>query len=97
MAVLPLAAGIGAGNLTNAGDLHPTYRNAMLISAGLMVAGGVLAFLFVPTRLPAHTPATTPALARQPAVEAAPSLAQASPVRTFCDVAGPPVHPRNPD
>lgn len=93
VAVLPLAAGIGAGNLTNAGDLHPTYRNAMLISAGLMAAGGVLAFLFVPTRLPAHTPAP----ARQPAVEAAPSLAQASPVRTFCDVAGPPVHPSNRD
>ena len=80
VAVLPLAAGIGAGDLTNAADLQPTYRTALMICAGLMVAGGVVAFLFVPTRLPAHTPA--------------PAEAQASPVRSYCDVAGPPVHPR---
>jgi EmrB/QacA subfamily drug resistance transporter len=56
VAILPLAAGLGAGNLTNPADLHPVYRNTMLICAGLMIAGAALAFLFVPTRLPAHSP-----------------------------------------
>ncbi|GAB2612672.1 MFS transporter [Paractinoplanes abujensis] len=57
VAVLPLAAGLGGGNLTDAGQLHPVYRNTMLICAGLMVAGALLAYLLVPRRLPAHTPA----------------------------------------
>ncbi|MFI7602645.1 DHA2 family efflux MFS transporter permease subunit [Actinoplanes sp. NPDC049681] len=51
VAVLPLAAGIGAGSLTDAADLAPTYRTAMLIGAGLMAGGSVLAVLFVPGRL----------------------------------------------
>jgi hypothetical protein len=57
VAVLPLAAGLGAGNLTDSAALHPVYRNAMLICAGLMVVGGVLAFLLIPNRLEAHEPA----------------------------------------
>ncbi|MBL7257386.1 DHA2 family efflux MFS transporter permease subunit [Paractinoplanes lichenicola] len=57
VAVLPLAAGLGGGSLTDAGQLHPVYRNTMLICAGLMVAGAVLAYLLVPSRLQAHTPA----------------------------------------
>ena len=56
VAILPLAAGLGSGNLTNAAQLHPVYRNTMLISAGLMVAGGVLSFFLIPSRLPAQTP-----------------------------------------
>ena len=54
VAVLPLAAGLGGGNLTAAATLHPVYRNSMLICAALMVAGGVVAWLLVPARLPAH-------------------------------------------
>ncbi|MET0417920.1 MAG: DHA2 family efflux MFS transporter permease subunit [Actinoplanes sp.] len=57
VAVLPLAAGIGSGNLTDAAALAPVYRNAMLISAALMVVGGVVAFLLIPNRLPTHVPA----------------------------------------
>ncbi|MCY1137510.1 MFS transporter [Actinoplanes sp. Pm04-4] len=59
VAVLPLAAGLGGGSLTDAAQLEPVYRNTMMICAGLMVAGAVLAFLLVPTRLPAHPPART--------------------------------------
>ena len=55
VAVLPLAAGLGAGSLTDPAQLHPVYRNAMLICAGLMVVGGVLAFVLIPNRLPAPT------------------------------------------
>jgi EmrB/QacA subfamily drug resistance transporter len=56
VAILPLAAGLGSGNLTDAADLHPVYQHAMLICAALMVAGGVLAFLTIPNRLTKHEP-----------------------------------------
>jgi EmrB/QacA subfamily drug resistance transporter len=124
VAVLPLAAGLGGGSLTNAADLHRTYHNSMLICAGLMVLGGILAAIFVPTRLPAHTPeaaAPTPAStgrggpaaagSKGPAPAGAPAAAEAvpapamaratlgpptpSPIRTYCDPLGPPVHPRD--
>ena len=57
VAVLPLAAGLGGGSLTESSTLHPVYRTAMLICAGLMVVGGVVAFLLIPRQLPAHQPA----------------------------------------
>lgn len=126
VAVLPLAAGIGSGNLTDARDLHPTYRTAMLICAGLMVCGGILAIVFVPSRrphaarqagrIPGREPA--PAPARGPASEPSPGpvpvggpgpipdgasagapawtaapVRYASPIRSFCDPCGPPIHP----
>ena len=81
VAVLPLAAGIGHGSLTDAATLHPTYRNAMLISAGLVLAAGILAAMLVPNRLPGHAPL-------EPRVERRQS------VRSFCDPAGTPIHPR---
>ena len=56
VAILPLAAGLGAGSLTVAADLAPVYRNTMMICAGLMVAGGVLAFFVIPNRLATHEP-----------------------------------------
>jgi EmrB/QacA subfamily drug resistance transporter len=59
VAILPLAAGLGAGSLTNAADLHPTYQHALMICAGLMVAGAILAAFLVPGRLPAHRPPPT--------------------------------------
>ena len=57
VAILPLAAGLGGGSLTVAADLHPVYRNTMMICAALMVGGGVLAFFLIPSRLAAHAPA----------------------------------------
>ena len=108
VAILPLAAGIGTGDLTNAGDLHPTYRNSLLICAGLMVVGGAVAALLIPAQLKPHTPATTGTtvteadahdkVATTPtgvAAGKAGGTMTASPVRTFCDMAGPPVHPRD--
>jgi hypothetical protein len=56
VAILPLAAGLGSGNLTDAADLHPVYRHAMLICAAMMVGGGVLAFLTIPNRLSKQEP-----------------------------------------
>jgi EmrB/QacA subfamily drug resistance transporter len=78
VAILPLVAGLGAGNLTDAGDLHPVYRNSMLICALLMVVGGVVALITIPNRL---TKPSEP----QP---------EPSPVKSYCDPASPPCHPR---
>jgi EmrB/QacA subfamily drug resistance transporter len=99
VAVLPLVAGLGGGSLTNAADLQPTYRNSMLICAGLMVLGGILAAIFVPTRLPAHTPETAaptpasggPSAAGGPAAGGAPAAAKAVPAPTMAGATfGPP-------
>ncbi|MEU8240695.1 DHA2 family efflux MFS transporter permease subunit [Actinoplanes missouriensis] len=60
VAVLPLAAGLGGGSLTEAATLEPVYRRTMLICAGLMVAGSLVAYLTIPGRAPARrTPART--------------------------------------
>jgi EmrB/QacA subfamily drug resistance transporter len=48
VAVLPLAAGLGTGSLTDPAALAPTYRTAMRICAGLLVAGAATAFAGVP-------------------------------------------------
>jgi EmrB/QacA subfamily drug resistance transporter len=81
VAVLPLAAGLGTGNLTDAGDLGPVFRLSMLICTALLVLGGVIAFLGVPSRIP------------RPEAEAGES---AEPVRheSHCAVDGPPIRHR---
>jgi EmrB/QacA subfamily drug resistance transporter len=77
IAILPLAAGLGGGSLTVAADLGPMYHQAMLICAGLLLAGAVLAFLFVPNRLPSAAEA-------EPQPEAA---------HTYCAISGTPLQP----
>jgi hypothetical protein len=48
VAVLPLAAGLGAGSLTNPVDLGPTYRTAMLIGAAILLVGATIALISIP-------------------------------------------------
>jgi EmrB/QacA subfamily drug resistance transporter len=48
VAILPLAAGLGSGKLTDPAALAPTYRNAMLISAGLLLVGAVISAVGIP-------------------------------------------------
>jgi predicted MFS family arabinose efflux permease len=48
IAVLPLVSGVGA-SLTNATTLAPAYRTSMLLCAGLMAAGGLLAATTIPS------------------------------------------------
>ncbi|MEU7901705.1 DHA2 family efflux MFS transporter permease subunit [Actinoplanes sp. NPDC049118] len=81
VAVLPLAAGLGGGSLTEPEDLRPAYRSAMLLCAVLMAAGGAVAAALVPSRLPSAAPEVA-------------GPAPRTPVRSFCDPAGPPRHPR---
>jgi MFS family permease len=56
VAVLPLAAGLGSGSLTEPAQLQPVYHHAMLICAALMVAGSLTAFLTMPDRMIKPTP-----------------------------------------
>jgi len=56
VAVLPLAAGLGTGRLTDPAALAPTFRNAMLISAGLLVVGAVIAVIGIPGKIAKHEP-----------------------------------------
>jgi EmrB/QacA subfamily drug resistance transporter len=89
VAVLPLAAGLGTGSLTDPGDLAPAYRNAMMICAALLVVGGAVAAVAVPSRL--GRPAGSGTAAPDPVVvEPAPTDGVRTPVRTYCDVSGPP-------
>jgi EmrB/QacA subfamily drug resistance transporter len=90
VAVLPLASGIGGGSLTDPGALAPAFRTAMALCAGLLAAGGAVAFATIPARAP-DRPAP-------PRAGAAPARRgpqpPRSPVRVHCAVAGPPLHPR---
>jgi EmrB/QacA subfamily drug resistance transporter len=81
VAVLPLAAGLGSGSLTDPAALAPMYHRAMLLCVGLLLAGALIAFAAIPNRLP--VPPAAPA--------AAPPV---SPVRVHCAVAGTPLHPQ---
>ncbi|WP_421735994.1 MFS transporter [Cellulomonas sp.] len=55
IAVLPLAAGVGS-SLTDPTTLEPAHRVAMLVCAGLLAAGGVVALLTVPSSADAVRP-----------------------------------------
>ncbi|HEX6451578.1 MAG TPA: MFS transporter [Trebonia sp.] len=72
IAVLPLAAGLGTGSLTNPADLAPTYRTAMLLCAGLLAAGAGIALAAIPARFSGpdtagHTDARNPPVHSPPA------------------------------
>ncbi|MBK1788475.1 MFS transporter [Prauserella cavernicola] len=56
VAVLPLAAGLGTGSLTDPVALEPAYHAAMLICAGLLVVGALIAVIWVPSRLAKRPP-----------------------------------------
>jgi len=64
VAVLPLVAGLGRGRLTDPATLAPVYRSAMLVCAGLLLAGAGLAFATMPGRK-GRRPAPAPAPPRR--------------------------------
>jgi EmrB/QacA subfamily drug resistance transporter len=86
VAVLPLAAGLGSGALTDPATLAPTYRGAMLLCSCLLLAAAATAFAFIPSKARGRPPTE--------AGHAAPPPPRVSPVRTHCAVSGPPLHPR---
>jgi hypothetical protein len=85
VAVLPLAAGLGHGTLTDPSTLAPVYRTAMFLCASLLVAAGAIALVTIPSKA---------AVPRRPTETGRPSAPpRTSPVRVHCAVAGPPLHP----
>lgn len=86
VAALPLAAGLGAGRLTDPAALAPTYRAGTFLSAGLMLAGAAIALFGLPPR----------AGRRPPARAGAPIPPEAAPGRLFCAIDGPPLRARRP-
>jgi EmrB/QacA subfamily drug resistance transporter len=94
VAVLPLAAGLGNGSLTDPVALAPTYRTSMLLCAGLLLAGAATAAVAIPTRIAAQQPSAESASGPLSGPADVAALAgRASPVRVYCAVAGPPLHP----
>ncbi|HEY3873116.1 MAG TPA: MFS transporter [Actinocrinis sp.] len=98
VAILPLAAGLGGGNLTVAADLGPMYHRAMLICAGMLLLGAVIAFFGVPTKLRSAAPRQT--VDQIAEVEPEPELgrgleaASASRAQPYCcAIAGTPLQP----
>ncbi len=81
VAVIPVAAGIGGADYTDATAFDAGYGRAMVISAGLLLAGAALAAAFVRRRL-AAAPEGVGDGHRMHVEECA-----------HCGVAGPPLHP----
>jgi hypothetical protein len=79
--VLPLVSGVGK-SLTDPATLAPAYRTAMLVCAGLMAVGGLVAFTAIPSSYDAVRPNVSAAGDRP-----------ASPVRSHCAIGAPPLHP----
>jgi MFS family permease len=52
VAVLPALAGFGAGQLSDSQALTSGFHTAVTIAAALTAAGGLVAWLTVPTRMP---------------------------------------------
>ena len=50
VAALPLVAGLGAGALTDPATLAPTYRTAMFLCAGLLLAAAGTALVAIPSK-----------------------------------------------
>ncbi len=87
VAVLPLAAGVGVGSLTDPATLAPTYRTAMHLCAGLLLAAAAIAFVGVPGK--ALGQPRPGGRGEEPSPRP-----RATPVRIHCAIAGPPLHPR---
>ncbi|WP_405458199.1 MFS transporter [Streptomyces sp. NBC_00101] len=108
VAALPLLAGMGPEAYRDAEEFAATFRRAMPMCAGLLVAGAVLAFCTVRRPAPAAVPAAPPAAgpgqgadgARGGAARRAPGpadTADAEPCRPectiHCGVVAPPLEP----
>lgn len=65
VAALPLLAGMGPEAYRDAGEFAATFRRAMPMCAGLLVAGAVLAFCTVRTPTAAPAPAPAPGTDRE--------------------------------
>src|SRR5690606_32712068 len=81
VAALPVLAGLGGDAYTDAAAVADGFRRAMLITAGLAFAGGLVGAVLV--RTPARAPAAVP-----PGV---PAPVDVHAEDTFCGIEGPPL------
>ena len=86
IAILPVVSGVGA-SLTDPVTLAPAYRTAMLICAGLMAAGGLVAMITIPSSYAAIRTEVGAAIG------APVSSPVESPCRIHCAVGAPPLQP----
>ncbi|MGW2836815.1 MFS transporter [Streptomyces sp. NPDC001493] len=96
VAALPLLAGMGPEAYREAGEFASTFRRAMPMCAGLLVAGAVLAFCTVrtPGRAPAPSPSPDADRDRTEGGGAHPAGAPCRPECTVhCGVVAPPLEP----
>jgi len=84
VAVLPLVVGLDGAAYADPELMRPAYRTAMLVCAGLLAVGGVLAFLLV-RRVPAEADDADDA--------APPAAAHEHPHPYSCQVCAPDVAP----
>lgn len=81
VAALPALAGLGGDAYTDAGAVAEGFRRAMLITAGLAFAGGLVGAVLV--RTPARAPAAVPS--------GVPAPVDVHAEDTFCGIEGPPL------
>lgn len=86
VAIVPVAAGLGGADYTNAAVFDAGFRRSMLIGAALLVAGAVLSALLVrpPRAAPARPPAALPDAGPHPL---------RLPECAHCGVSAPQLHP----
>jgi EmrB/QacA subfamily drug resistance transporter len=84
VAILPLVSGLGT-SLTDPVTLAPAYHRSMLICAGLLVVGGVIALVAIPSSFAGIRPDT----AQQVTPET-------TPARLHCSITAPPLQPGRP-
>jgi len=84
VAALPLLTGLSGDQYADPGLLSSAFRMSMLISAGLLVAGGVLAFATIRSTVLNEPPPGEPVTAEP---------REQSPCRMHCAVGAPPLHP----
>jgi hypothetical protein len=81
VAILPLASGLGS-SLTDPVTLAPAYHRSMLICAALLVIGGVIALVAIPSSFQAIRPEREE-----------PITPDTSPAHVHCAITGPPLQP----
>jgi predicted MFS family arabinose efflux permease len=87
IAVLPVVSGVGS-SLTDPQTMAPAYKTSMLICAGLVTAGGLIALVTIPS--------SYAAVRQQSDLPVGPRAAPeepSTPVRMHCAIGAPPLHP----
>jgi EmrB/QacA subfamily drug resistance transporter len=82
VAALPAVAGLAGTAYTDADQLTPAYRTAMLICAGLLVIGGMLAVALLPGRV------SPPPAPREPSERREPDEAESTTTAAPCTCPG---------